>query len=353
MAKDTITHLSFTEDLSRLLLLTPSITCAFTMDPFAPDDKAVSLPNYSLATAEYVPQNKRFILAVRRTNPMQAFMYDMYNGGVPECYDTEAPVLAVGISGFHVVLKTLSSVVIYHVDNPAPPLTLPCFSGEERALAISKVVPGPGEAHFFVAFPGQAQGTVAVAKCLASAATLESKGAEKDAFITCTASAHDGHVSSLAISEDGTLVASASEKGTSIRVFKVDANSSNEAPQVIERAGVHREFYRGYKHCAIAGMRISPNNEMLAVLSVNGTCHLYGLTDNITNYWKFSSPNSVSSYCNIDCGATDTGEIRFTSDSKIMYVACSNGRCLRFGLKVDASKHIVATELASIPIKIL
>lgn len=355
MSKDKITYFSFTEDLSGLLFLAASTSCAFTVDPFAPDDKVVYLPKDPVALAEFVSRDRRHILIVPTSTTTSAFIHDTRDGNVKEEYTVDTPITAIAVAGLHFVLKTQNSVVIYHVDNLAPPQVLPSFQGNERALAVTRVLPSESEPYFVVAFPGEAKGTISVAACPTSVARPPAQDDDEDeeeepkCTIMHTISAHDGFVSLLAISEDGTLVASVSEKGTYIRVFKVGPSE----PRAIDRSGMYREFYRGINHKTIAAMRISPSNEILAVLSAKGTCHLYGLTDNIKNYWKYITPNSVSSYCNISCGQMDIGEIRFGPDSRTIYLACSNGKCMKFGLEIDGSKHIVATKLTSNDINVL
>ena len=353
MSKDKITYFSFTEDLSGLLFLAASTSCAFTMDPFVPDDRVAYLPKDPVSIAEFVSRDRRHILIVPTSTPTSAFMHDTRDGNIKEDYEVDTPISAVAVAGLHFVLKTQNAVAIFHIDNIAPPQILPSFKGNERSLAVSKVQNCENEPYFVVAFPGEAQGTISIASCPTSVAKPQyddgKGGEEPKCTITHTISAHDGFVSLLAISEDGTLVASVSDEGTYIRVFRVGPSE----PQVIERTGVHREFYRGYNQCTIAAMRISPSKEILAVLSTNGTCHLYGLTDNIENYWRWLSPNRVMSYCNIYCGKTDVGEIRFGPDSRTMYVACSNGKCTKYSLEIDDSKHIVAKELLSNTISVL
>lgn len=343
MNKDKITHFSFTGDLSSVLFLTSTASFAFKMEPFFQDGEAVYLPKDPVVIAEYVPQNKRFVLIVPKSATNSVLMHDMRDGCIKDEYPTEDPVLAICVTGNHIVLKTQKEVVIYHIDTPEPVQKFPSFHGEdERSLAVSKVLSTGEESYFFVAFPGTQQGTISIAK---SVLVGES---EIQCTITNTIDAHNGFVKLLAMSEDGTIVASASEKGTCIRVFKPNPSG----PQKIGRSGKYKEFHRGYTHGAIVAMRISPNNEILAVLSANGTCHLYGLTGNIANNWKLISPNSVSSYCDIACGVMDNGEIRFGPDSKTIYIACSNGKCMKHELSIDKDKHIVSKELYLNPIKI-
>jgi WD40 repeat protein len=75
--------------------------------------------------------------------------------------------------------------------------------------------------------------------------------------------AHNGAISCLALNSDGTLLASASEKGTLIRVF--DTHSGNAL----------QELRRGASEARIYCIAFSLQSEFLAVSSSNRTIHVF------------------------------------------------------------------------------
>ncbi|GIQ84226.1 hypothetical protein KIPB_005678 [Kipferlia bialata] len=77
--------------------------------------------------------------------------------------------------------------------------------------------------------------------------------------------AHAASIQSLALSEDGSLVASASAKGTLIRVFDTQTG-----------AQLH-SLRRGSKEAKIGSMAFSPDHNFLAVTSSRKTIHIFSL----------------------------------------------------------------------------
>ncbi|KAK0357101.1 Phosphatidylinositol 3,5-bisphosphate-binding protein [Friedmanniomyces endolithicus] len=77
--------------------------------------------------------------------------------------------------------------------------------------------------------------------------------------------AHNSSLRCLAVSDDGTLLATASEQGTLIRVY-----SLSNLDQVAE-------FRRGSDHAIIFSLAFSPGNRWLACTSDKGTLHIFDL----------------------------------------------------------------------------
>lgn len=77
--------------------------------------------------------------------------------------------------------------------------------------------------------------------------------------------AHQSSIRCLAISEDGSLLATASEQGTLLRVFDLRA-----LDQVAE-------YRRGSDHAIIFSLAFSPGNRWLASTSDKGTLHIFDL----------------------------------------------------------------------------
>ena len=80
-----------------------------------------------------------------------------------------------------------------------------------------------------------------------------------------TISAHDGNIQCLALNKDDTLLATASDKGTLIRIFDVTTGKKMQ------------EVRRGADTAKIFCIAFDQESKMLAVTSDKGTCHCYHL----------------------------------------------------------------------------
>ncbi|CAH00364.1 phosphoinositide binding protein ATG18 [Kluyveromyces lactis] len=85
---------------------------------------------------------------------------------------------------------------------------------------------------------------------------------------TMVIEAHKGEIAALKLSADGTLLATASEKGTIIRVFNVENGSK-----------VY-QFRRGTYPTKISSLSFSKDNQFLAVCSSSKTVHIFKLGKN-------------------------------------------------------------------------
>jgi WD40 repeat protein len=75
--------------------------------------------------------------------------------------------------------------------------------------------------------------------------------------------AHNGNISCISLNSDGTIVASASEKGTTIRLYDTQTGSAL------------REFRRGSTEARIYCIAFSHHSDFLAVSSSKGTVHIF------------------------------------------------------------------------------
>lgn len=79
--------------------------------------------------------------------------------------------------------------------------------------------------------------------------------------------AHQSGIAAMCISNDGSFVATASEKGTIVRLYKVADGK------------LLKEFRRGMKPVSITGLAFSSDNSLLLASSNTGTVHLFDLTE--------------------------------------------------------------------------
>ncbi|PKA57663.1 Autophagy-related protein 18a [Apostasia shenzhenica] len=94
---------------------------------------------------------------------------------------------------------------------------------------------------------------------------VEHYGARKTKFIM----AHDSRIACFALSQDGRLIATASTKGTLIRIFSTIDGT------------LLQEVRRGADRAEIYSLAFSPNMQWLAVSSDKGTIHVFSLKVNL------------------------------------------------------------------------
>jgi WD40 repeat protein len=182
----------------------------------------------------------------------------------------------------------------------------------------------PDTESIVLAYPGVAKGLVRV----------DHMTAEKKVHVK----AHESEIACLALNRDGSLLATASETATLVRVFKTDNGEK-----------VH-EFRRGTLTSQIYSLAFSNDSKYLCCCSASGTVHLWELADdsskNKTSMWSLGSV--VSSYLGSKWsmseyrGVVGPALCAFGSDSSIVYVITAAGRFLtiKFDLETGESKEI-------------
>ena len=157
-------------------------------------------------------------------------------------------ILAVKLRRDRIVVVTQDRVYVYNfsdlklldiintADNPRALIAV-CAAADNNILAC----------------PGKQAGTVQLLNY--------NEPQKKNILIT----AHETNVACMALSIDGTLLATASEKGTLVRVY-----STKSGQQV-------HEFRRGAERAEIYSIAFHPSNQWLAVSSDKGTVHVFKL----------------------------------------------------------------------------
>jgi WD40 repeat protein len=93
-----------------------------------------------------------------------------------------------------------------------------------------------------------------------------------DKSVTALISAHDSSIAYLALNNDGTLVATASDKGTLIRIFKADDGDFLQ------------EVRRGKEKAEIFSVSFDINSKYIACSSDRGTIHVFSLATSNKKY---------------------------------------------------------------------
>jgi hypothetical protein len=103
-----------------------------------------------------------------------------------------------------------------------------------------------------------------------------------DKSITAYIHAHESSISFLALNNDGTLLATASDKGTIIRIYRADEGSFLQ------------ELRRGKERAEIFSICFDINSNFLASSSDRGTVHIWSLETSNQKLLEFSKGNSTS-----------------------------------------------------------
>jgi len=80
-------------------------------------------------------------------------------------------------------------------------------------------------------------------------------------------SAHNGSVAAMRLSQDGTILVTASDKGTLLRLFNTETGEKIT------------EVRRGADHAVITDINIDSTNRFLCSASDKGTVHVFSMND--------------------------------------------------------------------------
>lgn len=137
----------------------------------------------------------------------------------------------------------------------------------------------PSQEHAIVAFPGRQQGHIQVVDLnkinSTTAVTSSNSNALKTMQSTTTnvsiIAAHSGQLSCLAMNFDGTKCATASEKGTLIRIFDTATGQ------------LLNELRRGMDRAEIYSIAFNKESTRICVSSDKGTIHIFNLDASVVN----------------------------------------------------------------------
>ncbi|XP_071501508.1 WD repeat domain phosphoinositide-interacting protein 4-like [Diadema antillarum] len=168
-------------------------------------------------------------------------------------------VLAVRLTRERLVVALRTKIFVYSF--PHNPQKLMAIDTRPNPNGILEVCPSTDRA--LLAFPGHKQGSVQLVD-LVSAEPGKSTA-------PVTINAHQGDIHCIAINQEGSLVATASTKGTLIRVF-----DSTYRKQVVE-------LRRGSDPATLYCINFSNDSSYLCASSDKGTVHIFALKDTSLN----------------------------------------------------------------------
>ncbi|ODQ78600.1 hypothetical protein BABINDRAFT_9361 [Babjeviella inositovora NRRL Y-12698] len=167
------------------------------------------------------------------------------------------PVMRVLLSRIRIVVVVRNRVHVYGFLSPPKPLAVFDTAENGHGIADLSVNATPSDAYQILAFPGRTVGQIQLVD-------VSPKGQERN--LVSLIKAHKAPVRCLVLNRLGTMVASASEKGTIIRVHSTTNTS------------LLHEFRRGLDRAVVTSMAFSPNGSKLAVLSDKLTLHVFNVS---------------------------------------------------------------------------
>ncbi|KAI1337231.1 WD40 repeat-like protein [Xylariaceae sp. FL0016] len=156
---------------------------------------------------------------------------------------TLTAVRGVQISKTRVVVVLQNSVRVYAFEKPPKPLAR--YETADNLLGLCCLTDK------YLVFPGRTPGQVQVVQLATDSVSI--------------IPAHSSSLRALQLSSDGEMLATASEKGTLIRMF-----STGSCAKIAERR-------RGSESATIYSLRFSPSGNMLACTSDKGSLHIFDI----------------------------------------------------------------------------
>lgn len=250
-----------------------------------------------------------------------------------------SPVLNIFLSRTRIVVVLSNKVYVHGFG--LPPKNISNYETFDNPLGIAALsqgiyqeVPTTGTAGSvtptssqILAFPARVQGQIQIVD-------ISSSGKERN--LVSIIKAHKSNIRCLALNKSGTMVASASDTGTIIRVHSTQTCS------------LLYEFRRGLDRAVIYSMEFSQNGSKLAVLSDKQTLHVYNVSGNQQQQNKQHilkglpiKPNyfnSTWSFCSIhlkdenETVVDDRGVLGWSNENSIIIIWKKRGRWEKYDI---------------------
>ncbi|KAL7621513.1 Phosphatidylinositol 3,5-bisphosphate-binding protein [Parahypoxylon ruwenzoriense] len=188
----------------------------------------------------------------------KVIIWDDSKGKIALEIATLTAVRGVQISKTRVVVVPQNSVRVYAFQKPPTPLAR--YETADNHLGLCCL------SDKYLVFPGRTPGQVQVVQLATESVSI--------------IPAHSSNLRALQLSSDGELLATASEKGTIVRIF-----STSSCAKLAERR-------RGTEFATIYCLRFSPSGDMLACTSDKGNLHIFDVPN--PRRARLGSPHSPS-----------------------------------------------------------
>ena len=202
-----------------------------------------------------------------RFSPKKIIIWDDHQGRIISILRFNKNVLNVRLTKEKIFGITEDKIFIINLDTLETKNVLETFENPTGIMGISDEYNN----RLIIAYPIRHQGFVNIRNCI-------NKKSSKDSKII---NAHESKLACISINKDGTLLATASDKGTLIRIF------------VIQNGENITTFRRGTKNVSMNCITFSPNNIFIGCTSDGGTIHIFSIAS-ITKKLSESGKTSVN-----------------------------------------------------------
>ena len=184
-------------------------------------------------------------------HPNQLIIWDDHQAKIISKLRFNENILSVRLRSDKIIVVNRNKINIFDMNNL---LTIAIINTFDNPLGILGISNGDNNTKLIIAFPYESQGHVFLGDI--------TKKCEKISVI----SAHDSKIACIAINKNGTLLATASDKGTLIRIFTTSDGQK------------FSEFRRGTKTVEMNCLAFDINNKFLGCSSNVGTIHIFSIT---------------------------------------------------------------------------
>uniref|UniRef100_A0A1B6K8W7 WD repeat domain phosphoinositide-interacting protein 4 n=1 Tax=Graphocephala atropunctata TaxID=36148 RepID=A0A1B6K8W7_9HEMI len=231
-------------------------------------------------------------------------------------------VKAVRLRRDKIIVATCNQINVFSF--PSPLHRLFTLETRKNELGLCEVSPVMTSERQVLAFPGHKQGSVQLLDLAATEAGMSSA--------PVTINAHQGELACLSLNHQGTMVATASNKGTLIRVWDTS------------RRILLVELRRGSDPATLYCINFSRNSEFLCCCSDKGTIHIFALKDtHLNRRSSFSKTGLLGNY-----GASQWALATYTvppecacicafSSRNSVIAICLNGTVHKYVFNTDGS----------------
>eukprot|EP01027_Heterolobosea_sp_BB2_P027292 GEZU01042607.1.p1 GENE.GEZU01042607.1~~GEZU01042607.1.p1 ORF type:complete len:357 (+),score=81.98 GEZU01042607.1:142-1212(+) len=182
--------------------------------------------------------------------PNKVMLWDDHQAACIGELTFKSDVKAVKLRRDKIVVVLETQVYVYNFDKLELVHKYETVSNPKGLCALS-----PSTDNCVLACPSIQKGVVRVER-------LDLQNQKKNLFIT----AHDSSLSCISLNLDGSLLATASEKGTLIRIFDTETGDKLQ------------EVRRGADRAEIYSIAFSHNSQLIAVSSDKGTIHIFSIS---------------------------------------------------------------------------
>lgn len=186
-----------------------------------------------------------------------------------------SPVKAVRLRRDRIIVATINQIHVFSFPSPAQRLLT--IETRDNPLGLCEITPIVSAEKQLLIFPGHKMGSVQLVDLGNTEVGTSSA--------PVTINAHQGELACLAVSQQGTMIATASTKGTLIRVWDT------------VKKGLLVELRRGSDPATLYCINFSRDSEFLCCSSDKGTIHIFALKNtNLNKRSTFSKMGFLGNY---------------------------------------------------------